>query len=111
MSARTTKPTTFSETPMTAFPAVPPVGGCVHVRHIQAIETPFITELVAALHHLTNAAALAVTPNALVLPNGNTVTAQQMSIWVAANTSSLLVQLDAVTARYPDQHAAPAPRS
>ncbi|MFI1177559.1 hypothetical protein [Streptomyces melanogenes] len=81
------------------------------MRRLQTIETPFITELVAALHHLRKAAALAGTHEALALPNGTAVTAQQMGIWVAVNTSSLLVHLDAISARYPDQGATPAPET
>ncbi|MYV92743.1 hypothetical protein GT350_21310 [Streptomyces sp. SID1034] len=48
---------------------------------------------------LKNAAQLAGTPAALLLRTGDTVTEQQMSIWVAMNASHLLVHLDEITDR------------
>ncbi|MEV6726374.1 hypothetical protein AB0M94_36235 [Streptomyces xanthochromogenes] len=81
---------------MTTSRAPRPVGTCVHARQI---ETPFVTELVAALGHLKSAAQLAGTPAALLLRTGDTITEQQMSIWVAMNASHLLVHLDEITDR------------
>ncbi|MER5563747.1 hypothetical protein ABT071_34725 [Streptomyces sp. NPDC002506] len=104
---------TTEETPMTTPPALPAAGTCAHVRRIETIETPFITELVAALSHLQNAATLAGTPDALLLPRGTTVSEQQMGIWAAGNTSRALVLLDEITAQYPSQpaHSTPEPRN
>ncbi|MFE4873472.1 hypothetical protein [Streptomyces sp. NPDC056682] len=105
--------TNTEETQMTTSPTLQAVGTCAHVRRIETIETPFITELAAALIHLQNAATLAGTPAALLLPGGSTVSEQQMGIWAAMNASSALVLLDEITAQYPSQSAdsAPAPRN
>ncbi|MFD9630339.1 hypothetical protein [Streptomyces violascens] len=98
---------------MTTSPALQLAGTCAHVHHIETIETPFITELVAALAHLKNAATLAGTPAALLLPRGSTVSQQQMSIWAAMNASSISVLLDEITAHYPSRpaHTTPEPRN
>ncbi|MEU2949737.1 hypothetical protein ACIA78_32115 [Streptomyces xanthochromogenes] len=94
---------------MTTSRAPRPVGTCAHVRQIETIETPFVTELVAALGHLKNAAQLAGTPAALLLPKENTGTEQQMSIRMAMNASHLLVHLDEITAQCPGHSVGTAP--
>jgi hypothetical protein len=67
------------------------------VRDFATIETPFITELVAALGHLENAVQLAATPARLHLPNGATVSKAQMGVWVAQNTARIRSLLNQIT--------------
>ncbi|MFJ5819380.1 hypothetical protein ACIQGT_36640 [Streptomyces sp. NPDC093108] len=55
---------------MTASHAVLPVHGCDHVLRISAVESPLITELVAALSHLESAAAVTVLPPRWSCPAG-----------------------------------------
>jgi hypothetical protein len=64
---------------MTTSPTLLPVHACDHVLHISAVETPLITEFVAAPSHLERAAALSGTSGALMLPNGKSVTTREMS--------------------------------
>lgn len=93
---------------MTASHAVLPVHGCDHVLRISTIESPLITELVAALSHLESAAAVAGTPAALELPSGKTVTTEQMSDWVAMNSSRIRTLLETIANSHPDQQGRPA---
>ncbi|MFD0287677.1 hypothetical protein [Streptomyces lutosisoli] len=64
------------------------------VRDVATTETPFITELVAALGHLENAVQLAATPAKLHLPNGATVSKAQMRVWVTQNTARIRFLLE-----------------
>ncbi|MER0443256.1 hypothetical protein ABR738_01450 [Streptomyces sp. Edi4] len=102
---------TSKEPQMAVSSAYQPTGNCAHVRCIETIETPFITELVAAAAHLKNAARLAGTPAALLLPRGSSVSEQQMSIWAAMNAHSIAALLDEITAAYPSLPANTAPES
>ncbi|MGC5264075.1 hypothetical protein ACPXCO_23955 [Streptomyces cyaneofuscatus] len=90
---------------MTASSAVLPVHACDTVLHISAVETPLITEFVAALSHLERAAAVSGTSGALTLPNGKSVTAGEMSGWVAMNTNRLRALLGKITDTFPEQKA------
>ncbi|MCX4826875.1 hypothetical protein OG883_45395 [Streptomyces sp. NBC_01142] len=90
---------------MTTSPALLPVHACDHVLHISAVETPLITEFVAALSHLERAAALSGTSGALMLPNGKSVTTREMSEWVAMNTNRLHALLGKITDTFPEQKA------
>ncbi|MEV6726233.1 hypothetical protein AB0M94_35490 [Streptomyces xanthochromogenes] len=102
---------TSREFQITVSTAFQPAGNCAHVHRIETIETPFITELVAALAHLKNAARLTGTSAALLLPGGSTVSEQQMSIWAAMNAHSIAALLDEITAAYPSLPANTAPES
>lgn len=93
---------------MTASHAVLPVHGCDHVLRISAVESPLITELVAALSHLESAAAVAGTPAALELPGGSTVTTEQMGDWVAMNSSRVRTLLETIATSHPVRQARPA---
>ncbi|MCX4681438.1 hypothetical protein OG413_40280 [Streptomyces sp. NBC_01433] len=91
---------------MTATPALLPGHACEHVLHISRVETPLISEFVAALGHLERAAALAGASGALMLPNGKSVTTGEMSEWVAMNTNRLHILLGKITDAFPEQKAA-----
>ncbi|MFD7954268.1 hypothetical protein ACFV4X_12305 [Streptomyces ardesiacus] len=87
-----------------------PVHACDQVLHISAVETPLITEFVAALSHLERAAALCGTSDALVLPNGKSVSTREMSEWVAMNSNRLHALLEKITSAFPEpKSAAPSP--
>ncbi|WP_435059274.1 hypothetical protein [Streptomyces sp. bgisy060] len=88
--------------------ALVPRHACDPVLHISTVETALITEFVASLSHLERAAALCGTSEALVLPNGKSVTTREMSEWVAMNTNRLHALLGKITSAFPEpQGAAP----
>ncbi|MFI5864608.1 hypothetical protein [Streptomyces sp. NPDC051546] len=87
---------------MTAPSALLPAHACDQALHISAVETPVITEFVAALSHLERAAALCGTSGALTLPNGKSVTTHEMSEWVAMNSNRLQALLGKITDTFPE---------
>jgi hypothetical protein len=62
----------------------------------------FITELTTAMGHLEKALELSRTPARFLLPNGATVTAAQLHLWVAQHTARAQTLLDQITAAYND---------
>ncbi|GAA2523125.1 hypothetical protein [Streptomyces longisporus] len=63
---------------------------------------PFITELTAAVGHLEKALELSRTPARFLLPNGATVTAAQLRLWVAQHTARAQTLLDLIAAPHTD---------
>ncbi|MFF7764185.1 hypothetical protein [Streptomyces griseorubiginosus] len=63
----------------------------------------FIAELATATAHLEKALGLSQTPAQFQLPDGATVTAAQLCLWVAQHTARAQTLLDRLTASYPDQ--------
>ncbi|MER6734653.1 hypothetical protein [Streptomyces puniciscabiei] len=58
----------------------------------------FITELTTAIGHLEKALKLGQTPARLLLPNGATVTAAQLSLWVTQHSARAQILLDHIKA-------------
>lgn len=73
---------------------------CTHNDRAWTGTEAIITELTAAFGHLESALALGRTPARFLLPNGATVTAAQLRLWVAQHTSRVQALLDQITAPY-----------
>ncbi|WP_331736736.1 hypothetical protein OG426_55265 (plasmid) [Streptomyces canus] len=70
-----------------------------------AVETgteSFITALTTAVGQLEKALELSGTPARFLLPNGATVTAAQLRLWVAQHAARAQTLLDRITAQYTD---------
>lgn len=81
------------------------------VPHTEATTTTagaapsLITELTTAVGHLETALELSQTPAKFLLPNGATVTAAQLRLWVAQQAARAQTLLDQITAPYTDPQA------
>ncbi|MFJ2008006.1 hypothetical protein [Streptomyces chartreusis] len=69
---------------------------------VEAGTASFIAELTTAVGHLEKALDLSRTPAQFLLPNGATVTAAQLRLWVAQHTARAQTLLDRITAPYAD---------
>jgi hypothetical protein len=67
-----------------------------------AAATSFITELTTAVEHLETALELSRTPAQFLLPNGATVSAAQLRLWVAQHAARAQTLLDQITAPHND---------
>lgn len=90
---------------MTVSSALLPAHACDQVLPISAVETPLITEFVAALSHLERAASLCGTSGAFALPNGTSATTHEMSEWVAMNANRLHALLGQIADTFPGPKA------
>lgn len=69
---------------------------------VEAGTESFITALTTAVRQLETALELSRTPAQFLLPNGATVTAAQLRLWVAQHTARAQTLLDRITAPYTD---------
>ncbi|MFI6658167.1 hypothetical protein ACIBL8_21890 [Streptomyces sp. NPDC050523] len=81
----------------TASAAVVPL-----VPHTEAGPASFITELTTAVGHLEKALELSRTPAKFLLPNGATVTAAQLRLWVAQHSTRAQQLLEGLASSYTD---------
>ncbi|MCG7524033.1 hypothetical protein MHW47_06200 [Streptomyces sp. OfavH-34-F] len=85
----------------------PSPAACDHVRTVARIETPLITDLVAAMAHLETAAERHDGPVAEAR-HGH-VTEEGFSSWIRSSAARIRTALDRITAPYSEPRPAPAP--
>ncbi|GAA3808524.1 hypothetical protein ACFQ0G_53330 [Streptomyces chiangmaiensis] len=78
---------------------VPPVP---HSSPTHDVSESFITALTTAVDHLEKALELGRTPTRILLPNGATVTAAQLRVWVAHHTARAQALRNQITAPHTD---------
>ncbi|MFE9428965.1 hypothetical protein ACFYNO_39150 [Kitasatospora sp. NPDC006697] len=87
-----------------------PAVACDHARRIAHIETPLITDLVAAMAHLEAAAARAGSPAQEARACRGQVSEELFASWITANAARVRVALNRITAPYePPAVTVPAP--
>ncbi|MDX2762543.1 hypothetical protein [Streptomyces europaeiscabiei] len=69
---------------------------------VEAGTESFITALTTAVSQLEKALELSRTPAQFLLPNGATVTAAQLRLWVAQHTARAQTLLDRIASPYTD---------
>lgn len=85
----------------------PSLAACDHVRTVALIETPLITDLVAAMAHLETAAERHDGPAAEA--RRSQVTEEVFSSWVLGNAARIRTALDRITAPYTEPRPALTP--
>ncbi|MER5356499.1 hypothetical protein ABT093_40040 [Kitasatospora sp. NPDC002551] len=77
-----------------------PTVACDHARKIAHIETPLITDLVAAMWHLEAAAARAGSPAQEARACRGQVSEELFASWITSNAARVRAALNRITAPY-----------
>ncbi|MFI6112673.1 MULTISPECIES: hypothetical protein [Streptomycetaceae] len=77
-----------------------PAASCDHVRKVALIETPLITDLVAAMKHLEAAAARAGSPAEEARACRGQVSEEVFASWITGNAARVRAALNRITAPY-----------
>lgn len=77
-----------------------PTNDCQMVDQVQTVESPLITDLVAAMRHLERIAETTGTPADEVAHYNGHASADQFRDWVLGNANRIQQALDTITAPY-----------